>query len=46
MIFRIRYYIDLGSPLLLDKYMKNNDYLEMNTNEKDKYRIAFEGIKN
>jgi hypothetical protein len=33
----------LGSPLLSDKYLKTNDYLEMNTNERDVYRIAFEG---
>ncbi len=39
----IWYYIDLGSPLLSDKYLKTNDYLEMNTNERDVYRIAFEG---
>ncbi|CAF4760074.1 unnamed protein product [Rotaria sp. Silwood1] len=34
---------DLGSPLLSDEYLKNNDFLEMNTNERDIYRIAFEG---
>ncbi|CAF3054786.1 unnamed protein product [Rotaria sp. Silwood2] len=36
---------DLGSPLLSDEYLKNNDFLEMNTNERDIYRIAFEGIE-
>ena len=35
--------IDLGSPLLSDQSLKNNDYLEMKSNERDIYRIAFEG---
>ncbi|CAF4344302.1 unnamed protein product, partial [Adineta steineri] len=37
---------NFGDPLLSDKYLKDNNYFEMNTNERDVYRIAFEGIKN
>jgi hypothetical protein len=42
--YEIESVIDFGTPLLSDKYLKTNDYLEMNTNERDVYRIAFEGI--
>ncbi|UJR37462.1 hypothetical protein I4U23_030165 [Adineta vaga] len=34
---------NLDSPLLLDKDLKKNNYLEMNSNERDVYQIAFEG---
>ncbi|CAF1036727.1 unnamed protein product [Adineta steineri] len=33
---------NFGDPLLSDKYLKDNNYFEMNTNERDVYRIAFE----
>ncbi|CAF1399607.1 unnamed protein product [Rotaria magnacalcarata] len=34
---------NLDSSLLSDEYLKTNDYISMNTNERDTHRIAFEG---
>ncbi|CAF3272975.1 unnamed protein product [Rotaria socialis] len=42
-VFTYSIIIDLDSPLLSDEYLKTNDYISMNTNERDTHRIAFEG---
>lgn len=38
--------LEFPSPLLSDKYLKRNDYLQMRTYERDIYKIAFEGRRN
>ncbi|CAF1290289.1 unnamed protein product [Rotaria sordida] len=40
---RVQTLIKKDTPFLSDEYLKTNDFLEMNTNERDIYRIAFEG---
>jgi len=39
-------FTEFPSPLLSDKYLKTNDYLQMRTYERDIYRIAFESRRN